>query len=78
MLQRDGSEARTQKPLDLGAVLNRKIKSAFAKIGITGAGWIVGTLDPYWTLILGRGSRNLLKEMVGTMRLELLTSTVSR
>jgi hypothetical protein len=28
-----------QKPLDLGAVLNRKIKPAFANIGITGVGW---------------------------------------
>jgi integrase len=28
-----------QKPLDLGSVLNRKIKPAFAKIGITGVGW---------------------------------------
>lgn len=28
-----------QKPLDLGAVLNRKIKPAFGRIGITGVGW---------------------------------------
>jgi integrase len=28
-----------QKPLDLGAVLNRKIKPAFAKVGIGGVGW---------------------------------------
>ena len=28
-----------RKPLDLGAVLNRKIKPAFAKIGIIGVGW---------------------------------------
>ena len=28
-----------QKPLDLGAVLNRKINPAFVKIGITGVGW---------------------------------------
>lgn len=28
-----------QKPLDLGAVLNRKIKPAFLKIGVTGVGW---------------------------------------
>lgn len=28
-----------QKPLDLGAVLNRKIKPAFVRIGITGVGW---------------------------------------
>jgi len=27
------------KPLDLAAVLNRKIKPAFAKAGITGVGW---------------------------------------
>src|SRR5579859_6537423 len=40
-------------------------------------GWW-SALDPYWTQILGRGSRKLLKDMVGTRRLELLTSTVSR
>lgn len=28
-----------QKPLDLGAVVNRKIKPAFGRIGITGVGW---------------------------------------
>jgi len=28
-----------RKPLDLGAVLKRKIKPAFAKVGITGVGW---------------------------------------
>lgn len=28
-----------RKPLDLGAVLNRMIKPAFAKIGIAGVGW---------------------------------------
>src|SRR6202034_886596 len=28
-----------RKPLDLGAVLNRMIKPAFAKLGIAGAGW---------------------------------------
>jgi integrase len=28
-----------EKPLDLGAVLNRKIKPAFAKEGISGVGW---------------------------------------
>ncbi len=28
-----------RKPLDLAAVLNRKIKPAFAKFGITGVGW---------------------------------------
>lgn len=28
-----------RKPLDLAAVLNRKIKPAFAKVGITGVGW---------------------------------------
>ena len=28
-----------RKPLDLGSVLNRKIKPAFARIGITGVGW---------------------------------------
>jgi hypothetical protein len=28
-----------RKPLDLAAVLNRKIKPAFAKMGITGVGW---------------------------------------
>jgi integrase len=28
-----------QKPLDLGAVLNCKIKPAFAKVGIGGVGW---------------------------------------
>jgi integrase len=30
---------KAQKPLDLAAVLNRKIKPAFAKLGITGVGW---------------------------------------
>ncbi len=28
-----------KKPLDLASVLNRKIKPAFAKVGITGVGW---------------------------------------
>ena len=28
-----------EKPLDLGAILNRKIKPAFAKVGISGVGW---------------------------------------
>jgi integrase len=28
-----------RKPLDLAAVLNRKIKPAFAKAGVTGVGW---------------------------------------
>ena len=28
-----------RKPLDLAAVLNRKIKPAFAKLGIAGVGW---------------------------------------
>jgi hypothetical protein len=30
---------RGLKPLDLGAILNRKIKPAFAKVGICGVGW---------------------------------------
>ena len=34
-------------------------------------------MDPYWTQILGRDFRNRLRNMVGTRRLELLTSTVS-
>jgi integrase len=29
---------RGLKPLDLGAILNRKIKPAFAKVGISGVG----------------------------------------
>ncbi len=30
---------KAQKPLDLASVLNRKIKPAFVKVGITGVGW---------------------------------------
>jgi integrase len=30
---------KAQKPLDLASVLNRKIKPAFVKLGITGVGW---------------------------------------
>ena len=44
-----------------------------------GVGQGVGTLIvPKCTQIDGAGLVNLLKEMVGTRRLELLTSTVSR